>query len=395
MLDLGGQAGSASQDLGSVVGSMLGELGSETAPEEQDAGTEAGAPPADAPPVAPETSPTPVVAPDAEPPAKSVPATPATPDIAAVAEVDPLSDSAPLKYTVNGQERSVEGIRILGDEAIITKDALPDIVRRLGERDNLFEQSQQFHQRQQETESLAAWKHTAPDGSESMLTGNAGLVEMRVSHARLEAALGTMISALQDPNRLPQMVALDDTGNIVLNNTFIQTLLTESELSEIKAEQETRGLIGQLQHAATQAAIPPTDFSQFAPAIIKQASGDQFTALSPTDQKSLGQQMLRYIRPTTPEERRNGHGVHIVDATFTDVVQQWVGLRSEGAQAVKVAATASVSNAARLAAARRGSSQPTARPTLVPSTPTAPGDTDQDRAWAARERAAAGRNSRR
>lgn len=396
MLDVapGGQAGSATQDLGSAIGGMLGDFDTGSAPDEQADGADAGAPPAEASPASSESSPTPVVTPDAEPTAEAVSAaTPATPDTAAP-EVDPLASSTPLTYSVNGQERTMDGIRILGDEAVITKEALPDVIRRLGERDNLYEQSQQYHQRQQHADALAAWKHTASDGTESLLTGNAGLVEMRVSHARLEAALETVLTTLSDPARLPNLVALDEQGNIVLNQAFVQNLLTQSELSEMKAEQATRNLIGQLSQTATQAAAPAPNFSQFAPAIIQKAAGDKLAALSAQDQQALGQQMLRYIRPTTAQERRDGHGAQIVDAEFTDVVQQWVGLRQNGATAAVTATKATASNAARLAAARQGSA---AKPAAKAATPTPPrrGETDHDRAWAARERAAAGRLARR
>lgn len=396
MLEFGGQAGSASDDLGAAIGQLMGDHTEETiAPENQGDGTDAGAPPAVAPPATPESSPTPVEAPDGEPPVEGSAPAPATPDVAPPVDDDPLASSVPLRYTVNGQERAIEGIRILGDEAIITKDALPDVVRRLGERDNLFEQRQQWHQQTRQSEALAAWVTTAPDGSEQMLTGNAGLVEMRVSHARLEAALGTLLGALQDPAQLPNLVALDEAGQIVLNNPFVQDLLTRSELSEIKAEQQALGIIGQIRHQANAHSAPPPDYSRFAPDVIRMAAGDQASVLSPADQKVLGQQMLRYIRPTTADERRNGHGAEIVDGEFTAAVQYLVALRSEGATAAKVAVAATTSNAAKLAAARMGApARPQITRSVAPASAARPDKSDQDLAWEARERAAAGRSRR-
>lgn len=391
MVDSGVPAGSATDDLGSSIGQMLGELGSESAPEESGRGTDAGAPPADAPLTDPQSSPTPDVAPDGEPPAEGSAPAPATPDDTAPAdEADPLASSKPLTYTVDGKERAVEGIRVIGDEAIITRDALPDVIRRLGERDHLFERSQWANQESQRTEALGAWKTTDENGTERMLTGLEGVSEMRVSHARLEAALATLVGVLQDPASIRQMIAVDESDNIVLNQAFMDGVLTRSELAEIRAEQSTRSIIGQLAQAA-QPAPPPPDFKQFAPNIIKQAAGDKLSVLSPKDQQTLGAQMLRYVRPTTPAERQQGHGAHIVDAEFTTVVQEWIGMRSEGVKAATVASTAATSNAARIAAARQGAPplRTGARP-IVPPKPAPAGETEADRAWAARERAAAG-----
>lgn len=391
MLDTGGQAGSAN-GIGDAIGQMLGDFSDDSAPETQGEGTNAGAPPADAPPADSQAAPTPDATPDGERPQQDSAPEPVTADVSPVAEEpDPLASAQPLKYVVNGQERTMDGIKVLGDEAIITKDALPDIIRRLGERDNLYEQSQWAHQERQRIEALGAWKATGEDGVERMVTGQQGIMEMRVSHARLEAALNTMVSALQDPQRLPQLVALDESGNIVLNQGFIQQLLTESELSEIRAEQATRSLIGQLTQAAINSVQPAPDFKQFAPAIIKQAAGDKFATLSPKDQQTLASQMLRYIRPSTSSERRAGHGEHIVDSEFATLVQEWVGLRSEGAKAATVASTAAASNAARLAAARLGGKTPAKLP--VPAAPPK-GKSDADIAWEMRERAAAGRSLR-
>lgn len=388
MLDTGVQAGSASDDLGAAIGSMMGELESGSAPDESGSGTEAGAPPADAPLTDPQSEPSPDATLDGERPLEGDAPVPAAADAPPVAEdLDPLASATPLKYTVNGQERTIDGIKVLGDEAIITKEALPDVIRRLGERDNLYEQNQWAHRQQREYDAATAWKVTGEDGTERLVTGIPAITEMRLTHARNEAALSTLISALQNPEELRQMVALDDQDQLVLNPAFVSTLLTRSELAEIKAEQQTRALIGQLAQAA-QPAPPAPDFKQYAPAIIKQAAGDQFATLSPKDQATLGQQMLRYVRPTTPAERQQGHGAHIVDAEFAALVQEWVGLRSEGAKAATVASSATASNAARIAAARQGApARPGTKPT-APARPTTTRVSDANAAWEMREKAA-------
>lgn len=389
MVDTGVQAGST-DDLGASIGQMLGDFGDDLVPNDAGAGTDAGAPPADAPLPSSEPAATPGDTQDGERPKEGdAPAPVTTVDAPLPDEPDPLASAKDLAYKVDGQERTFAGIKVLGDEAIITKEALPDVIRRLGERDNLFEQSKQWNQQKQEMAALGAWKTTGEDGTERLLTGNEGVAEMRVSHARLEAALNTMVAALQDPQRLPQMVAVDENGQIVLNPDFISRLLTESELSEVRAEQATRSIIGQLAQAAHTSAQPAPDFRAFAPAIIKQAAGDGLSKLSPKDQQVLGQQMLRYVRPSTPQERQQGHGVNIVDSEFQTLVQEWVALRSEGAKAATVASTASISNAARLAAARQGNAKPAARPAAVPAPK---GASDEDLAWAMRERASAGRS---
>jgi len=399
MPEAGVQAGSAGSDLGSSIGQLLGDFpNDDLAPETQDEGTDTGATPAvEQPPADSESSPTPPdpsVESEAErPDAAQTP----TLEVAPPDEPDPLASALPLTYTVNGQERKMEGVKILGDEAIITREALPEIVRRLGERDNLYEQSQASYQKQQQFEAASAWKHTADDGTEQLLTGLPAIAEMRVSHARNEAALQTLVSALQDPAELRQMVGLDENDQLVLNPAYVSTLLTRGELAEIKAEQETRVLLGKLNEAARPVAQLP-DFRQYAPQIIKQAAGEAFQTLSPKDQQTLGQQMLRYVRPTTPQEKLAGQGSHIVDAEFATLVQEWAGLRTEGAKVVQTAQSATTSNAARLAAARQGSKPPVAgkiTPTTTTPQATQPNgrqSSDADLAWAARERAVAARH---
>ena len=336
MLEAGGQTGSAGSSLEDTIGQMLDGSESAPAPSGAEAGSPTGTPPAAASPTGTTEPAAPVAAPDAPAPTEPKAATPAAPS---PPEPDPLADAKPLTYTVNGQERTIEGIKVLGDEAVITREALPDVIRRLGERDHLYERSQWAHQQQQQIEAASAWKTTDANGKESLLTGIPAITEMRITHARNEAALQTLVAALQNPEELRQLVALDEKDQLVLNPAFIANLLTRAELAELKAEQQTRTVLGQLQQAA---APPPStpDVRQHAPAIIRQAAGQGFASLSAKDQQVLASQMARYVRPTTPAEKSAGQGAQIVDAEFTTLVQEWVALRSEGAKAATVASTA-------------------------------------------------------
>lgn len=391
MFEPGATAGGSESDLGASISQLMGDFGSGDEPSPSDESA-AGAPPAATEPSSATSTPAPDGAqPPAAPSAHAEPAPAATPpaDAAAPADDDPLATSTPLTYTVDGQQRTIEGIRRIGDEAIITKDALEDVTRRLGERDHLFEQGQRAWQERQQFDAMAAWKTAGADGQEQILTGAQGLAEMRVSHARLEATLSTLVGALQDPAQFAQLVAVNDQNQIVANADFLNGLVTKAELAEMKAEQATRSLLGQLAHAAQPQPAAP-DFSKVAPQIIQSAAGDDFARLNARDQQVLAQQMPRYIRPSTAQERQQGHGPHIVDAAFAEIVKDRIALRAEQAQVASTSSAAAASNAARLAAARAGQAKPTATPHPTRTPPAEETLSDADRAWAMRERMVSG-----
>ncbi len=323
---------------------------------------------------------------------------------------DPLAGATPFTYTVNGETRTFDGIKVLGEDgAIVDAKALPDLMRRLGERDNLYETNQAQYQRVQDLERLSKWDVTDEKGNLThSYEGQEGLVQMRVQAGRMAASLHTMMSVFQkDANgqypKLASIITVDEAGNVVPDQTALQHLITESELSEIRAEQEIKSLLSKL--TSTERAAASQDFSGVsspealsqlqsqAPALIDQAAksaGLDAKVLTEKDRSFLGNQLPRYVRTVTERDRMSNPslklGGPIVDASFMDVVKDRLELRAESAKTVQdvtqSVTKASNENAARLAAAARGVKPTTQNTQRRPEPKQEPEESEQDQLWA-------------
>lgn len=348
--------------------------------EGTDAAARAGAPPADA---------------------TTDPALDAT--ATAADELDPLASATPLTYTVNGESRTFDGIKVLGEHgAIIEPQALDLLQRRLGERDHLYETTQRQHDAVANYERLSAWHTTDANGNEQTVSGPEGLMTMRVEHGKLAGAFSTLASIFQPDAqgrypKLANLVAVNEQGQIMPDPHALQALLTESDLAELRAQQTVREQLGRSFAPQTTTNAPTIDVAANAPQVIDAALAQGHvpaTALTPKDREFLGAQLPRYLRAITPEDRRANPMLpasgQIVDAAFAQVVKDRADLRAEMATTAKATTTAAAENAKKLAAAALG--RPAARPAPV-ATPRPPVEDDRassaDRAWAARERAAA------
>lgn len=386
-----GTEGGGSPLLTEFIGHQLGDIAvDDETPDSQDTGVAPGDTPETHPPGDPKATTVPEGTEPAEragePPADA--ATPA-PD-APVAEPDPLADAKPLTYTVNGESRTYEGIRILGEDGAVIRAAdLPDVMKRLGERDHYFEQSQAQYRAVQHFEKLAEWKTTDADGNEQTFTGHHALVERHVDSARKDAALAVVDALLSDPRKFASLVAVDEKNQVVIDPTALEYLQKDVALAANNAERARRaelvGLVAELNRPAAQA----TNYAQLAPRVIEQAAGAEFTKLTAEDKAFLTEQMPRYVRDTTPEEKRNGSGQRIVDASFATLVQRTAKQQAHVAKVATVTADATKKNAANLAAAARGvkPSAPAKPATPKPATPAAPSDAES--AWDIQEKAAA------
>jgi len=281
-----------------------------------------------------------------------------------------------LTYTVNGEARSIEGIKILGEHgAVVDKAYLPTLVQRLSARDHYFEKDRTSGQRIQELERLTEWRTQDANGQNVTLSGLKGVEAQRVSLGRHMAALSAITQAFKASPM--QLLAQDKDGNIVWDQTALRHLSTESELAEIRAEQAVRthlsGLAETIQQTARQSqedlATPTRLYGA-----VETHWLSKHPELTPQDKQFLQSQLPRYIRPATPEEAPT-QGKTVVDGSFYDVIKDRAELRSSNAtqlQSVTSATTqAQKENGARLAAAAAGK-RPALAPKVAPATPKAP-----------------------
>jgi hypothetical protein len=398
-----------------AIGSLMGDgdFGSDDSAPAASPSDAAGAPPAERQgtaetPAPPEGTATPSERAGA-PPAD---ATKATPDAAAPAALtppadDPLATAVPFTYTVNGEQKAFDGIRVLGEHgAIVEPQALELLQRRLGERDHLFETSRQQYAQVQQFERLSQWHQKDAEGKEQVLSGPEGLMTMRVQMGTLAAAYDTLAAVFSNPEQFAALVSVqampDGTQRIVPNKAELSNLLTRSDLAEARASTAVREHLTKLVGAVEPSAPAQTpDYTAAAPQIIDAAARTanvDAKALTDKDRAFLSAQFPRYVRTVTEADRRGNVtlklGGPIVDESFTQLVKDRVELRTEVAKTLKSTTDASAENANRMAAALVGTRPPAAPARTAPQpTPDNSRATDADRAWDLRERLSAGRRS--
>jgi hypothetical protein len=386
---MAGPEDGGSISLEAFVGQAFGDL-SEGEPESAGStGSAAGETPAEHPAADPATVPPEgTEAPEraGTPPADAAAAT--VPDAKAEAAPadDPLKDAKAATYTVNGESRSYDKLKVLGEDgAIIAAADLPDLMRRLGERDHLYETNKAQYEANQQLERLTEWRTTDADGKETVLRGLEGLATLRVQHGKLAAAFDTLASVFKDPAKFVGLLGQDETGKLVFDQNAVNHLLTESDLAEVRAEQAIRSTLASLVRAPEPTASAAPDYATHAPQIIDAAAktvGLDTKVLTDKDRTFLAQQFPRYVRTVTEQDRRGNPtlkvGGPIVDETFTQLVKDRIESRQELAKTVTASTAASTANAAKLAAAARGkpATTPTAPARRTPTPDTRAKDAD-------------------
>lgn len=374
-----GQDSGSSVSLEDFVGQEFGDIShdSET-PGSSDDGVAAGTPSQSTPPATPESTAGPEGTTDAERPGTPPEAAAApSPDAGAPpVDADPFAGAKSSTYTVDGQERTYDGIKLLGEDfgnrAIIEPADLPDVMRRLGERDHLVAVNQQQYRERQALEPLTSWKTTGDDGKEQTLTGHAGLMAMHVEHARKDALIAVMDSVFQNPEALVSLLAKDEGGRLIVDPSALHDLTREIRLSAGEAATATKARLGSVVAEATKPVPPPLDLAATAPPFIRQLAGANASVLTPTDITFLAGQIKQYVHPGTTK----------VDESFQAVVSDRIALRQEMAKTAAVTATAAKANADKLAAAARGAkSIAPAKAPPKPPTQTEERATDADAAW--------------
>lgn len=329
------------------------------------------------------------------------------------ADSDPLATATPFTYPVNGQDKTFDGIKVLGDSgAIITSEALPLLAQKLSDAERFHQTSREQYDQIRDYERLSEWKTQGEDGKEVTVSGREGLIAQRTSFAALEASFNTLVSAFKPDAQgnyklLSDLVDVDPaTNKIIVSPTVLENLLTKAELAETRAIQGTQSRLAAITAPKTSGPsagqATPQDFSQAAPQIIEQAAkqaGIDSKTLTEKDRAFLVQQFPRYIRQVTEADRAESYslkiGSPIVDAGFAQVVKDRADMRKEiGATAI-AASNAAKENATKLAAAAIGQRTPVT-PSTSRTQERTPEDTrvsDADKAWALRERLSGGKFS--
>lgn len=312
-------------------------------------------------------------------------------------DADPLADAQPLTYTVNGEARNFDGIHVLKDMgAVVDADALPNLVRRLTERDHLYETSQQQHRQYQDLERLTSWKTTGADGTEQVLTGPDAIEALKVSHGQLTAAVQVLGGLLDNPAQLIGLLAQDEQGRVTVDQAQLDHLTTKIQLASMNAERAVRGHLTELKQSATQATTQQQLQTQ-APHLLWASAESTWmkdVPLTADDKTFLQAQLPRYIRPATADEVQTGQfqpNEPVLDYSFKALIDQMAKSRSTTAQVATQSSQAAKENAARLAAAARGKTPQKPQDRTTSRSPRETRGQSAGSAFALLERASSGR----
>lgn len=321
------------------------------------------------------------------------------PDKAVIAETptdDPLKDAKPFTYSFNGEDKSIEGIKVLGDSgAIVTPEGLAILAERLADGERFHSTSRQQYEQIQGYEKLSAFHTRDAEGKDVTLSGTEGLLAARMQLVTLGAAYQTATEALRDPVVLASLLAQNAAGELVLNEQGWKNLVLKSDNAEMKADQTARQYFGNVVKTQPKAESTQVDYAKEAPQAITgaaQAAKVDAKLLTDADKKFLEAQFPRYVRPATKEDLQFNPqfkiGQQIIDASFTQVVKAVADKNAELQRVAKSTQSAADENTKRLAAAAIGSRVPAKAAVVTKPADTARAD-DAATAWAAQERALA------
>ena len=336
------------QQFHDVLAEMLGDEAPEPAEDETErpsADSKAGDEGEDA--VSPEAE---TETPDPKQP--ETPAADATDEEVTPEDTDLLATATPFTYAVDGQAKTIDGIReIPGHGAIVEAQALGTLKDRLQKADRLDDANRALYQKTQ------AYETVEYQGK----TGMAAIEAAIVDNAKLSRALTVLVPYLEsEEGRIA--LATDPQGTL-------QYLTRELGLTARETEFQTRQSFGQKIRAAETQQQESTTLAQQAETAITQSIShwaQQFPALTAQDKDAATQYLRRIqssvIRPATPEEAQQvgvKPGERIVDHTLVHgYLANLASLRAEAqkatqtaSEAAKAAQKASQENAKRLAAA--------------------------------------------
>ena len=311
--------------------------------------------------------------------AETSPASQPTSEIAAQQpDDDPLKDATPFTYTVNGESRTDDRIKVLKDfGAVIDAADLPQIQQRFAERDALETAMHGEREKLSSLEALTSWpQRDAHNRVVGTLTGREAIETARLDYGNALAKIEAYEALLADPARLASYLMVDQAkGEWGIDPAAHQQLLMSIENRQLKLAPAIRQHLASLgtpktatsPTAAPESAAPSVD----AAAAVEQAiRHGQITGLTDDDKKWAAEIVPNYVRQATAEDVRSYPeltvGQNILDPKFLALVGRVGQLRADAAKQVTAASTAAANNAPKLAAALAG--RATQRP--APQTPT-------------------------
>lgn len=302
-------------------------------------------------------------------------AVPAAPEPAAV------PDAKPFTFSVQGQERTIQGWHHLPGEGVFVPDEqVPHLQLLMSRAEFLDGQHKELQRQVSDTEKVLAW---TPPGAQAPVTGRAAVEALHASRAELLAEVQAYQSLLSNPENLRQILAVNEDGSLAWND-----LATKNFMLEL---QQTKGRIAQAVSAhfatlgapapAAAASAPATfDAVKNAPAIVdhaisQAADGSTWKQHMTAEDKAWAQQLVpRYVKTATAADAQANPALRVgeplLEPEFTDLLRDRAKLREGTAKAASTAATAAKHNAGMNNG--RPSARPAARPPAAPPAPPTP-----------------------
>lgn len=409
-------AGSAPSDsssiLGAEIGALLGEGSWDDGPADSGTSVAADAPSAERQdtPASADASPEGLATAErpGEPPGDAATATAPDPNAApspASADEDILAGATPATYTVNGEQRQFDGIKVLKDGigAIVEgPDAVQLLLRRLGERDHLFEQNQTREKRYQDLERLTEWRGKGSDGKDTVLKGAEALQMRDVGLSMMRAEIAELRAMFDKPPAT--WLAQDEQGNIVWNTDAFRDwnrgLDQARKIAYHEGQNAFRSVLAQTQAPPPPpTSLTPDQVQALVPQAINFAAQQAgITNLTQESKAFLSTVVRPYLRAALPADVQANPslklGQPVVDPDFIEVVKQQAAQQARVAQTATTLADANKQNQARLAQAAAGTR---ARVAAAPAAKAPTEDQSRaersDKLWALSEAAVSGRRS--
>lgn len=274
---------------------------------------------------------------DSQAPAASADGEPPEPEIA----------FEPFAYTVNGESRTLDGFHVVPGEGVyIPTDQVPRL-QQIASRAEASEAAlREMHQRTQATDRASTWTVYGEDGKpQQTLSGIDAIQQMRVDHAKMQAALEVLSAPYKSAEALLGLFTQDpQTGALQINPREVQNLVTAGQLAQMRAEARVRQTFGSAPQAAqpsAQAQASPVSLTpeQSLPAVQHLATAWGVKGLTQDDYQILAQALPRYTRAATPEDVATDPllkvGQPVVENSFQALVAHQATLRAQQSTAGK------------------------------------------------------------
>lgn len=303
---------------------------------------------------------------------------------------DPLQHAEPLSYTVSGQQRSDERIKVVKDlGAFIEPKDLPHIQQRLSERDHLYETNREQYAKYQALEKLTEWKQ-----GDTVLTGPPAIEAQRVFVEQSKETIRQLASVLKPENFAKYVdIGQNEDGSYFVqpNQAALNDLRERLQFANDRAGFEEKRRFASLAPTISQPVVPQAadaPIETLADPTVDALAQQLGVTLSPDAKTFLASQLPRYVRPTTDAEKPQ-FGPRIVDSAFADLIKREARSAATVAKVAETASTAATRNAPRLAAAMIGRGKAPVARTTPKQTSDEDELTQEEQAYLARERAGA------